>query len=210
VAAQTTRRPASLGKSHFLGDGLMEHRTALALAGAVVMVGASGAVVVGTVTGAVGPSLDEVRPLSLPNAGARAAEPGQAGQRRPTDGGRPAVQRVTRYVDVPVPAPGAQPASAVGPPLAGAAPAPPSAAGAVPERAPLAGATGDAFAEASAEGREERSEYEEELREERSDRLEDARDERQDRLEDLTEDDSGHGGDGGDGGDSGHGGHGHG
>jgi hypothetical protein len=190
----------------------MEHKTALALAGAVVMVGACGAVVVGTVTGAVGPDLEDVRPLTLPRAGARAAEPGQAGAGRAGDGRQPAVQRVTRYVDVPVPAPApgapvAPAAPAVAPPLAGTATARPSAAAAVPERARVAGGGGDGSADVMAEAREERSEHEEELREERHDRLEDARDERQDRLEELREDRSGHGGDSED---RAQGGHGHG
>ena len=151
----------------------MEHRTALALAGAVVMVGGSGAVAVGTLTGAIGPDTEHLPVVGPPAT----VGPGTA-DRRPAAGGGPRVERVTRFVDVPVPAPAA----------------------------PADGDAAEETADLAEEQREERAERLEERREEYAEVLEERREERQDRLEDLADDDNSGsgGGDSGSGG-SGHG-----
>jgi hypothetical protein len=180
----------------------MEHKTAMALASAIVMVGGSGAVAVGTLTGVVGPDPGDVP--AVPKADLRPIEVDGPG---PAAGKKPPVERVTRYVDVPVPAPApAAPAPAPVAPVA-----PPSA---LAQPAPVGAVTGGAVddhgaedaAEALGEQREERAEALEEQREERAEALEERREERRDRLEDLRDDSdgSGSGSGGGDGG-SGHG-----
>ncbi|MGH3354515.1 MAG: hypothetical protein ACRDOJ_01370, partial [Nocardioidaceae bacterium] len=99
----------------------MEHRTALALAGAVVAVGGSGAVAVGTFTGAIGPSAEDAQSVVQPTQQRSTAAPRRTEepeQKRP-------VERVTRTIEVPMPAP--EPPAA---PAQVAAPAPPVAAAA--------------------------------------------------------------------------------
>jgi hypothetical protein len=173
----------------------MEHKTAMALASAVVMVGGSGAVAVGTLTGAIGPDPEDVP--AVPKADLR---PIQVGAPGPATGKKPPVERVTRVVDVPFPAPAAAPA----PPAPPAQVAPPVAALPPPRPVEVAGvdeAVDDDGAEDATEAleeqREERAERLEERREEGAEALEEQREERQDRLEDLADDSdsSGSGGD---------------
>lgn len=163
----------------------MEHRRALALAGAVVMVGGSGAVAVGTLTGTIAPDAQDVPAVGPPAS----VDPGTAERRQ--EAAKPQVTRVTRTVDVPVPLPPAPAAPApvprVQPPVGDAAGADEVTDGEAAEEA----------AELLEERREERAKRIEERREEYREVLEERREERQDRLEDLRDDDSsGHGGSG--------------
>jgi type IV secretory pathway VirB10-like protein len=171
------------------GTGLMENRTALALACATVMVAGSGAFSVGALTGAIGPDPAGVEPVARPSD----AQGLQTPPARTVE--RPRVERVTRVVDVPVPAPVA--GRAVAPVAAAAAP---SAASALPAPVaspaapvPVAG-TGAEGTGAAEEQAEERAEAAEEQAEERADAadeqaeaLQERREERRDRLEDVRD-----------------------
>jgi hypothetical protein len=176
----------------------MEHRTGLALAGAVVAIGGSGAIAIGTFAGVIGPNPDDVPAATQPAAAHQSTtEPRRADSRKRR------VQRVTRYVDVPMPAPNAAapaaaPAAPVAAPAAAPAVAPPAAAPA-PAPAPVAAAppAGEAPATHSSaspvaadgedEAAEDESEATEETREEAAERREDRIDERQDAREERLE-----------------------
>lgn len=89
----------------------MEHKTGLALASAVVVVGGSGVVAWGSFTAAAGSS-----PADVPVVVAREKAAGDRVARQPRRR-KPRIVRITRVVDVPMPAPAGaapvQPAPAV-------------------------------------------------------------------------------------------------
>jgi len=173
----------------------MEHRTGLALAGAVVAIGGSGAIAIGTFTGVIGQNPEDVPAVAQPAAAQQpATEPSRSDRRK-----RP-VQRVTRYVDVPMPAPQAAPAgnaaapaaapaaSAVAPPAAAVAPAPAPAAVAPPAgEAPATHSSASPVAAGDDDAPEDRTEATEDRLDEAADRREALVDERQDAREERLE-----------------------
>lgn len=184
----------------------MEHKTGLALAGAVVAVGGSGGIAVGTFTGVLAPPVDDVPTIAQP-----VARPQPVAESSRAEGRRQRVERVTRYVDVPMPAPpaGATPvapsAPGVAPPAGAVAPAPalpPSAAPGdeTPQThsgaSPVAGRDDDAAdddrADEWADAREDRGDDAADRREERADDAADRREDRDDeaaaRREEARED----------------------